>query len=195
MSVDLPAPFSPTSACTSPGLTDMLTRSRASTPGNRLETSWTSRIALVGTAQRRLCVGRVVLAVLDDDVLGDRGAVVEVQRGLERERAEPRVRLDDGVDRAVDDGLHGVAGAVDRDDLDVLAGVLVGRLERGDRAERHLVVLRVDRGDVRVAGDELLHDRLALVAGELAGLLGDDLQARCLGLDLVDEAVGAVRSY
>src|SRR3569832_651173 len=102
MSVDLPAPFSPPSACTSPGWTDMLTRSRASTPGNRLKTSRVSRIALVGTAQRRLCVGRVVLAVFDDDVLRDGGAVVEVERGLERERAEARVRLDDRVDRAVD---------------------------------------------------------------------------------------------
>src|SRR5262245_58861164 len=36
MSVDLPAPFSPTSACTSPGASARPTRSSARTPGNAL---------------------------------------------------------------------------------------------------------------------------------------------------------------
>src|SRR3569833_2408678 len=42
MSVDLPAPFSPTRACTSPAAMVRLTRSRASTPGKRFGTSLTS---------------------------------------------------------------------------------------------------------------------------------------------------------
>ena len=38
MSVDLPAPFSPTSACTSPSITSKVTPLRATTPGNALTT-------------------------------------------------------------------------------------------------------------------------------------------------------------
>src|SRR6185312_4063926 len=149
----------------------------------------------VGVGHLVLGVARVVLVVGDDHVGRDAGARVEVAGRLEGQRTEPRVRLDHGVDRAVDDALHGVARTVDRNDLDVLAGLLAGRLERGDRAEGHLVVLRVDRGDARVTGDELLHDLLALVAGEVTGLLGDDGEPRGLGLELVDEPVRTVCSY
>ncbi len=38
MSVDLPAPFSPISACTSPGITSKSTPSTASIPGKRFDT-------------------------------------------------------------------------------------------------------------------------------------------------------------
>src|SRR5258708_35421967 len=41
--VDLPAPFSPTSACTSPGRVSKLTPSNARTPGNRRLSCWTAR--------------------------------------------------------------------------------------------------------------------------------------------------------
>ncbi len=44
-----------------------------------------------------------------------------------------------------------VPPAVDADDLDVLAGLLTGRGQRGDGAQGHLVVLRVDAGDFGVA--------------------------------------------
>src|SRR5689334_4453854 len=43
ISVDLPAPFSPRSACTSPGARSKLTWSLASTPGNRLVIPRSSR--------------------------------------------------------------------------------------------------------------------------------------------------------
>src|SRR5205823_1759259 len=42
ISVDLPAPFSPATACTSPGRMSRLTRSSACTPGKRLLTPRTS---------------------------------------------------------------------------------------------------------------------------------------------------------
>lgn len=71
-------------------------------------------------------------------------------------------------------------------------GFFAGALDRGDGAEAHLVVLGVDGGEVGVGLEELFGDLLALVAGELAGLLGDDLQAGGGGGDLVDEALGAV---
>jgi hypothetical protein len=46
--VDLPAPFSPTSAWISPALTVRLTSSRALTPGNVLVIPRISRIAFIG---------------------------------------------------------------------------------------------------------------------------------------------------
>src|SRR5438552_8273343 len=47
--VDLPAPFSPTRACTSPGASANDTSSSASTPGNRLATPTTSSIGGSGS--------------------------------------------------------------------------------------------------------------------------------------------------
>ncbi len=44
ISVDFPAPFSPTRAWTSPGRSSRSTPSSASTPGNRLEMSWAVRM-------------------------------------------------------------------------------------------------------------------------------------------------------
>src|SRR5436309_1093309 len=46
MSVDLPAPFSPSTTCTSPARTSRSTRSSATTPGKRLLTPRTSRRTL-----------------------------------------------------------------------------------------------------------------------------------------------------
>src|SRR5689334_8633381 len=108
INVDLPAPFSPTSACTSPGSTRRLTRSSARTPGKRFETSrisktvisklsavltrrWTGpsqpagpsrKAGSVGVGHLVLGVARVVLVVGDDHVGRDAGAAIEVGRGL-----------------------------------------------------------------------------------------------------------------
>ena len=60
----------------------------------------------------------------------------------------------------------------------VLAGLLARRLERRDGADRHLVVVGVDRGRVRMRLEQGLGDLPALVAGEVAGLRGHDLHAR-----------------
>src|SRR5687768_5725384 len=45
MSVDLPAPFSPNSTCTSPRLRSKSTSMNASTPGKRLEMFFRTRIS------------------------------------------------------------------------------------------------------------------------------------------------------
>src|SRR5215218_1622028 len=124
ISVDLPAPFSPTSAWTSPRATANDTSSSATTPGQRLLTERASstgapsgalacsRESLIGggvrsgerrrlsirRGHRRLRVGLVVLLVGDDHVVRDALAGHEVRRGLERERPEARVGLDHRVD-------------------------------------------------------------------------------------------------
>src|SRR5689334_7162697 len=49
ISVDLPAPFSPMTACTVPGSTRKETSSSAMTPGNALQTFLTSRSAVTAS--------------------------------------------------------------------------------------------------------------------------------------------------
>src|SRR5438034_1182126 len=60
ISVDLPAPFSPTSTCTSPRRRSKSTRSSATTPGNRLHSAL---LTAVGDDQ----VGDFILAFLDKE--------------------------------------------------------------------------------------------------------------------------------
>src|SRR5688572_6674091 len=200
--VDLPAPFSPTSACTSPGSSRKETLSRARTPGNLLVTSRASRTGacsfidrvsspLVGRVYVLLGVALVEEAVLEDDLLRYRLAFKELVDGVERQGTEARVGLHCGAELAVDDRLQGVAGAVDRDYGDVLARRLAGGLERLDRADRHLVVVRVDGVYIRVGLDQLLHDLLAAGAREVAALGGDDLHSGLVPYG-VAEALGAV---
>ena len=55
MSVDLPAPFSPTTACTSPGSTDRCTAWLATTPGNRLSIP---RSSMTGAGSSTAGLGR-----------------------------------------------------------------------------------------------------------------------------------------
>ena len=59
-----------------------------------------------------------------------------------------------------------------------LPGFLPGLLDRLDRAEAHVVVVREEDVDVRVRLQEGLHDLLALRPGEVTGLRGDDLEVR-----------------
>ena len=73
---------------------------------------------------------------------------------------------------------------IDRDDQDVLARLEAGFLDRLDRADRHVVIMGVDRADVLAAVfglDEAFHHFLALGAGEVAGLAADDLEVGVLG--------------
>ena len=111
---------------------------------------------------------------------------------VERRRPEARVALAGAAELAVDDRLDRVLLAVDRDDQDVLAGDLASGLDRGDGAERHLVVVRVDDGRVGMRLQQGLGDLAALVAGEVAGLAGEDDHIGRLGLDRVVEALLAV---
>src|SRR5690349_6581068 len=81
--VDLPAPFSPTRACTSPARAVKSTSDSARTPGKVLHSPVTVSIS-EGLAQVGLGVGLGVGAVLDDDVLGHLLALGEAVQGLER---------------------------------------------------------------------------------------------------------------
>src|ERR1041384_4715540 len=128
ISVDLPAPFSPTSAWISPRSSEKFTSSRARTPAKVLVKPATSITGpadgSVGIGELLLGVRGVVLVVGDHDVLRDLVALAELLQRVERERPEPRVRLDHRGVAAVRDQLHVVARAVDGHDLDVLAGLL-----------------------------------------------------------------------
>src|SRR5437773_2123053 len=72
ISVDLPAPLSPTSATTSPALTSKSTSVRASTAPNRLVTPLTSRRGRSGAA---VAEAVVIARVLLDSVLRASGLV------------------------------------------------------------------------------------------------------------------------
>src|SRR5918998_3642133 len=199
--VDFPAPFSPTRACPSPGCSWKETPSRASTPGNRFVTRRTSRTGecrsivlvppLVSFVQLLLSVLLGIHVVLNDDLLRDGFPGQVLVEGIESQRAEAGVGFDHRVDVTRGYRLDSLLGTVDGDHLNVLPGILAGVFEGLDGPERHLVVLRVDRGYIRVRLYELFHDRLALGPEEFPGLGGDDLHVRIL-LELLLEALGAV---
>src|SRR5438876_3486154 len=176
MSVDFPAPFWPTRACTSPRETWSSASTSAFTPRKRFvmpvidstgeeraavappETEAADGVSAGRSSPRfistpsvmrrgsiRLCDVRLgVLAVEElvgvDDLDLHRLAGGVGHHRCERLRPEARVAFDGRVEVAGDDCLETVLLTVDRDDLDVLARDLAERLERRDRAERHLVV-------------------------------------------------------
>src|SRR5215211_6408060 len=195
--VDLPAPFWPMTACTSPRPTASEAPSRARTPGKALliPSIWRSGagalIGSVGGGDVLLGVGRVEELVGVDDLGGDRLPARVCRGGLGRLGPEPRVALDAGAELAVHDRLQGRPLAVDRDQGHVLARLAPGRLEGGDGADGHLVVVGVDGVHVGVGPQQGLHHLAALVAVEIAVLGGQDLHAR-LALNGVLEALAAV---
>src|ERR1041384_1428605 len=103
MSVDLPAPFSPTRAWIEPRWRVKSTPSSALTPANAFVTPATSMTGSVGIGELLRGVGGVVLVVGDHDVLRDLLAGRELLQRVERERAEARVGLDHGGVAAVRD--------------------------------------------------------------------------------------------
>src|SRR6476659_6556299 len=190
MSVDLPAPFSPSSAWTSPRLRSKSTLSLATSDPKRLVIPRSSRAFsmvrwLLGAAHR---VGDVAdPAVID--LLLDLGDLA-------------RVFLSRGVELAVADtaGLHrvgDVGAALVLAALDALDRVLHRHVDLLERAGEHL---RAEVGLVGVDADAL--DALLLGGVEdaeaaLAGDLEDDLRAArdlverdLLALRLVDEVLG-----
>src|SRR4051794_36486764 len=227
ISVDLPAPFCPIRACTSPRATSKRASRSAGTPRNCLlmpciESRGAGRSATVaffpedgapnraragstgpnrgsGAAGRSSVgladvVGRVVLGeqlVGVDDQRRNRLAARVVLHRLEGERPEAGAALHRRVEVTGGDGSEPVLLAVDRDDLDVLAGGLADRLDGRDRAERHLVVVGVDRGGLRVRLQQGLGDLLARGPGEV-GILGDDDLHAGTRLDGLVEALLAV---
>src|SRR5215211_9430435 len=197
ISVDLPAPFWPMTACTSPRPTVSEASSRARTPGKALLIPSIRRrgagavIGSVGGGDVLLGVGRVEELVGVDYLGRDRLAGRIRQGGLGRLGPGPRVAFDAGPELAVHDRLQGRLLAVDRDHGHVLARLAAGGLEGGDGPDGHLVVVGIDGVDVRVSSQQRLHHLAALVAVEVAVLGGQDLHAR-LVLDGVLEALAAV---
>src|SRR3954452_13767479 len=231
ISVDLPAPFWPMSACTSPRRTSKAASRRAGTPLKalliRVIDSKTSSPAIAPPSRRSLggcsvaarwrhgrCRGRRwsrrprqvrseggveqlgrVLGV--EDAVGvdegdGRGLAARVLlHRVEGLRAEARRALHGRVQLTLLDGRERVLLAVDAHELDVLARRLAGRLDRGDGADGHLVVVRVDRVRVGVGLQERLGDGATLDPGEVAVLAHDHLHAGA-GLDRLVEALLAV---
>ena len=167
--VDLPAPFWPTSAITSPAAFPVRARERG-TPLNDFAMACISRSGApaigrtrlrASTGPARAVAGPGVEGTVSAGELVRVGGVEELvvvlhpgrdlalgvgRHGLERLRPEARVALDRRTQLAIDDRLERVARAIDRDQDDILAGYLAGGLDRGDGAHRHLVVVCVDRG-------------------------------------------------
>ena len=132
----------------------------------------------------------------DDRLLGDVLAVRDLLDQLGELVAEHRVALDDVVELLVDERLQAVAHAVHGHDLDVLPRHLAGRLDRLDRAEPHVVVVREDQRGLRVRLERRLDGGLALGAREVAAGLADDLVPDDLveALLAVDLGAGAERA-
>src|SRR3954447_9917279 len=181
ISVDLPAPFCPMRACTSAGAITSRAWRKAGTPPKALSTPCISSSGADATSavmvrdvmrsvpvgHVRLGVGLVVELVLDLHPGRDLLALDVLLGRLAAHRAEEGAGLHRGAHLAGGDGGQRVAGAVDGDDGHVLSGLLAGRLERGDRADGHLVVVRVDRGDVGMRLQQGLHHLASLVAREV----------------------------
>src|SRR3954453_7046190 len=101
-SVDLPAPFSPSRACTSPGSSSSRTSSRASTPGNCLQIPATSSTGAGGFG------GRAVMGFcLPAWGSAFRFWSAEVGRGDDLD-----VGLHPALDLVAGDELHGLVDAV-----------------------------------------------------------------------------------
>src|SRR3954451_12757708 len=216
MSVDLPAPFCPMRAWTSPRRTSNVASRSAGTPLKALLISVidnrTSSPAIAppfpsvplpsgrcrgrreapaaakswseGGADQLGGVLGVEETVGVDQCHGRRLAAGVLLHRVEGLRPEARRALDDRVELALLDGCEPVLLAVDAHELDVLARRLARRLDRGDGADCHLVVVRVDRGRVGVRLQQRLGDGAALDAGEVTILARDDLHAGT-GLDRV----------
>src|SRR4051794_33347188 len=215
--VDLPAPFSPSSAITSPRRTSKSTPCSACTPGKLLlipdmrrrgstgavrRTSWRrwGSPAGPGSGGRLLHLveplGLVEIGLGDDDRRQQDEVLVGLLLALEivdhdvhgLAALAARELLDGSGERAVADRGQRFRQGVEADDLDL--ALQVARLDGLQGAERHVVVGGDDHvGRARHAGEQRLGDREALVAGEVRGLLGQHL---VLVLVLVDDVVQAL---
>src|SRR5436305_10275327 len=120
MSVDLPAPRSPTRAWASPARSVKSTPARAVTPAKALAmpvirsrgSSLTGGLS-VGLVEEVGRVGGVEQAVPEEDARGHGPAGQVLLQGLERQGAEAGVGLDTGAQLAAEDRLQGGPLAVD----------------------------------------------------------------------------------
>ena len=102
-------------------------------------------------------------AFLGGHPLGHGLAVGHLQGQLQKLGAQQRIALNRGIQLAGDHRLKCPACSVDRYDLDIHARPETVRFDRLDGAERHVVVVRVDRGDVlAVSFQKGFHHFLAL---------------------------------
>src|SRR5829696_7524732 len=164
MRVDLPAPFSPTIACTVPGRTLMLTSEFAKTPGNRLVIPLSSTAAcwsLAVPASSSVDMGRILC--LESPTRRARGRPCGSTRarrvavglpGLLRRRHLGLAGLDlsgvlvqlglDVVDLAA---ARGISDAVGLEVVDLVAGLELAVLDRLDEVVDRDVDLLDHRGD------------------------------------------------
>src|SRR5688500_13997398 len=196
ISVDLPAPFWPLSACTSPARRIRSTSSSAATPEKRLPSPRACRTisasplvmgSVLAAWQRRsgLVLGEHPL--LHQDPLGQRTFLEHGFDRLDQLVADQRIAFDRGVELARLHRLERAAYAVDGNDPDVLARLQPGLLDGLDRTDRHIVVVREQHVDFRALGfEERLHHFLALGPGEIAALRAHHLEARILVYDLME---------
>src|ERR671938_1302348 len=178
ISVDLPAPLSPTSAITSPSETSKFTASSACTEPKLFETSRSSRVggfaftrvfykrwgALEGTPHRvdRLLAVLLVLAVAD---------LAALQEALLEEQLVVRLR---DPDRGQQDRLRAADLAVHARDL-----LALDERDRGGRRGVRLLADRlVDGAALPAREDELHARRRRVLAGERDRLQAVRLQRR-----------------
>src|SRR5215203_501328 len=190
-SVDLPAPFSPTSAWISPARSSKSTPSRARAPANRLTmpsmrrrgSPVIARSATLIRVRDELCrVASVEETVGEQDCRRDLLTPAYLLDDVEGERTESGIALHGGPKFPARDRLERRTLAVDRDDRHVDARLDPGRLEGLDCPQRHLVVVRVDGRDLATLRlHDVQHGLLARRPGEIARLRRDDLHPRVPG--------------
>src|SRR5688572_13133640 len=201
ISVDLPAPFCPMSACTSPARNVSSTLESACTPGKAREM----------LRARRTIAGEVIRSVLArlDDLPGrfhgehgflydhafrDRPAGHHFGHGSHQLRAEQRIALDGRIQLAGDHGLESAFHRVDGHDENFLAGLAARFLDGLDGANGHVVVVRKQHVDLaRLGLEDGFHGLFALGAREIPGLRTDDPEMRIGGDDFFEALLAIVR--
>src|SRR5262245_44439591 len=131
ISVDLPAPFCPMSAWTSPARRHRLTSSSARTPGKLRPMPRACSTHAGSGDMASILTGREyffrarhrVNRLLGDDALRHRLARDDILHGGHELRPEERIALDRHVELARHHGFERALHAVDGDDEDVLPGL------------------------------------------------------------------------
>src|SRR5579872_827604 len=176
MSVDLPAPFSPTSACTSARSTSRSTPSRARTPGKVFTIP---RIRSSGLLIALLCVGFRKLSDVNGDLLRRRLPRKERMNGVDRLHADLIGVLNRiAVHLPILDGGPRFRGRVVAHDDD-LSRQIRG-LNRFGGSERGVVVDPEDALEIFVRLQEIFHNGAGFVAFPAAADVGDDFGVRTI---------------
>src|SRR6202048_2849471 len=195
ISVDLPAPFSPTSACTSPAFTSNDTPSSARTPGNVFTMPDMRSNGAPGAAA-------VTLALLAGVGLGEGAARNRYLRGRLRAREVVMDRVDRlradligmldrvAVHRTVRDGRARLGRRVVADHHDL--ALQARGLDGFGGAERRVVVDAEHAFEIFVRLQDVFHRRGRLRALAPAVDVGDDRHPRAARRERLFEALDAV---